>query len=110
MPMYPPPVENRHCLCRRTGNPMAAFLCPTGHMLECHYPYDCGEAACGHLHKYEPDAREVSALEAAALEQLATGRLVGYRMRDGLVVAIDEAVPDQAFHSAMPRGQTGRVD
>jgi hypothetical protein len=33
--------------------PMACMFCPTGHMTECHYPYDCYEAQCSHLERYE---------------------------------------------------------
>lgn len=31
--------------CRTT---IACMLCPYGHMLECHHPYTCEEAECGH--------------------------------------------------------------
>jgi hypothetical protein len=27
---------------------MACQFCPTGHMTDCHYPYSCEEANCGH--------------------------------------------------------------
>jgi hypothetical protein len=38
-------TANPDCIC---SNPMAAMLCPYGHMLECHYPQTCTEAECGH--------------------------------------------------------------
>jgi len=31
---------------RKATSPMACMFCPTGHMLECHYPYDCHAAEC----------------------------------------------------------------
>ncbi len=34
-------------------SPMACMFCMTGHMLECHYPYDCETAQCSHLAEYE---------------------------------------------------------
>ncbi len=43
-----PPTDdppNPDCQC---FNPMAAMVCPTGHMLECHYPLSCEEAECDH--------------------------------------------------------------
>lgn len=45
---------------------MAAFFCPYGHMLECHFPYGCSQAACSHLEGYDFSAEEVKALEANA--------------------------------------------
>ena len=33
-------------------NPLSCTFCPTGHMLECHYPLDCQQAQCSHLWKY----------------------------------------------------------
>ena len=33
-------------------SPMACMFCPTGHMLECHHPYDCETAQCAHLAAY----------------------------------------------------------
>ncbi len=32
--------------------PSACFFCPTGHLLECHFPDDCEKAQCSHLSKY----------------------------------------------------------
>lgn len=44
----------------KTGNcprnaifPSACFFCPTGHLLECHFPDDCATSKCSHLSKYE---------------------------------------------------------
>lgn len=61
---YPQPDQNPNCLCQ--GAPMAAFFCRFGHMLECHYPYDCQRAACSHLHSYGFDETKIKDLEAAA--------------------------------------------
>lgn len=30
------------------GNAIACTLCKTGHATECHHPYSCEEANCGH--------------------------------------------------------------
>lgn len=56
---YASPEQTPRCLCRE--NPMRATLCMTGHMLECHQPFGCSQAACSHLPKYhdEEDARDL---------------------------------------------------
>lgn len=36
----------------KNRNPTACFFCPTGHLLECHFPDDCATANCSHLSKY----------------------------------------------------------
>jgi hypothetical protein len=61
---YPTPDKNPLCQC--VGNPMRAFWCQTGHMLECHFPYDCQDAACGHLVKYDFDMQTIKQLEEEA--------------------------------------------
>jgi len=45
-------IRDRKCP-RGAVSPMACMFCPTGHMLECHYPYDCISAECSHLERYE---------------------------------------------------------
>jgi hypothetical protein len=35
--------------------PIACMFCQGGHMTECHYPYDCVTAQCGHLAAYDDD-------------------------------------------------------
>lgn len=40
-------IENGSCPLG-ANTPMACMFCPTGHMTECHYPYSCEEANCGH--------------------------------------------------------------
>lgn len=42
-------ATNPNCVCFSFP---AAFGCPTGHMLECHYPLSCDEAGCDHLARY----------------------------------------------------------
>ena len=64
---YPPPDQNPKCVC--WPNLMAAFFCPTGHMLECHYPMTCSEAECEHYQ------REMSDDELAAFDDLANERI-----------------------------------
>lgn len=40
-------IERGEC---ETGglNPMACMFCPYGHVLECHYPYNCEKVKCSH--------------------------------------------------------------
>ena len=62
---YMPPEQVHVCRCQSTGAP--AIFCPTGHMLECHYPLDCRQAACGHMPKYEDlDPDEMAEMEQGA--------------------------------------------
>lgn len=51
--IYPPPERNPACVCK--GNPTQQFLCPFGHLTECHYPQYCGEAVCGHYLNCPPE-------------------------------------------------------
>jgi len=89
MPCYPEPALNPHCECRM--NPMRAFFCATGHMLECHYPYNCIQAGCSHLPKYDIEPEEVDRLQQLAVERLQAGRLKPYRLGEnaGDVVQVD---------------------
>lgn len=64
MPGYLPPQLTANCACR--GFPMRAFMCMTGHMLECHFPLDCRTAGCGHLAKYDFEPEQVQELQEAA--------------------------------------------
>lgn len=75
---YPSPDENQYCHCK--ANPMAAFWCQTGHMLECHYPYDCQTAACGHLYKYDFSHEEIAELEAAARARMEADLMPEYKV------------------------------
>lgn len=40
-------VESGRCPAG-AGNAIACWFCPFGHATECHYPYDCQTALCGH--------------------------------------------------------------
>lgn len=71
---YPPPEENKLCQCQ--GNPMKAFFCGTGHMTECHYPYPCTTAACGHLHKYDFSQEQIERFEKMARDASELGILL----------------------------------
>lgn len=73
---YPLPNENPNCQC--AGNPMAAFFCQYGHMLECHYPYGCRTAACSHLRRYDFSEEEVLEFEEKAKAASAAGGLKPY--------------------------------
>ena len=68
---YATPELTPGCICRERG-PMASMFCMTGHMLECHHPLDCREAACGHLQRYdgEIDEAEMAGLEEEAVSLL----------------------------------------
>ena len=69
---YVAPGMNPGCVCTQAG--VAPMFCGTGHLLECHYPLDCGAAVCNHLPKYFeefPDADNLQALESAAAERIA---------------------------------------
>lgn len=59
MTNYPPHPEiarvvgirgAENCKCE---TPLAALLCLTGHMLECHYPLTCEQANCSHFQRRE---------------------------------------------------------
>lgn len=86
---YPPPADNPHCRCRQT--PMLAFFCPTGHLLECHYPYPCDRAGCSHLARYDYTDDEVALLESIVRDRIATGRMPEYMLAaDGRVLPARE--------------------
>ena len=42
---YATPDQAEVCPCRDRS----VFYCPTGHLMECHFPLEREEAACGHL-------------------------------------------------------------
>jgi hypothetical protein len=65
--VFPSPDESPQCLCR--GNAMKAFFCPWGHMTECHYPHQCGEALCSHLAKYDLDPAVIDGYVNALVAQ-----------------------------------------
>jgi hypothetical protein len=75
---YPEPNLNPKCQCR--DNPAKAFWCRFGHMTECHFPYDCKTAGCGHLFKYDFTPDEVSGIEGLAKEAMTRGLLPPYKL------------------------------
>ena len=86
---YPTPNQNPACKCK--GNPMGAFFCFCGHMLECHIPYTCTEAVCSHLAKHDFSPEQIDLLEAKAREKIRHGRMPPYRLdeHDNIVVKIE---------------------
>lgn len=42
----------------KATSPLACTFCPTGHLLECHFPQDCATAKCSHLYKYDEKRQE----------------------------------------------------
>lgn len=40
-------IERGECP-REAFAPIVCMSCPYGHMLECHYPYECDEVECSH--------------------------------------------------------------
>ena len=68
---YSPPDQVPVCPCRDRGG-LAPMFCPTGHLLECHYPLTCDVASCGHLPNYRPDRtrEQVTESDQAALATL----------------------------------------
>ena len=64
MPRYLPPNLTADCQCR--DEPRRSMFCMTGHMLECHFPMNCGTAGCSHLSGYEYDTEAIKAFLARA--------------------------------------------
>jgi len=87
---YPTPNGNPVCRCTNSAQ---AFFCATGHLTECHWPYDCRSAGCSHLARYVCSPEEVELLERVACERLRDGSLPPYRLdRNGVVEVNTEAV------------------
>jgi len=85
---YPSPNQNPACVCK--GNPMRAFWCSFGHMLECHFPHTCTKAACSHLAKYDFDQEQIEALEADARAAVENGALAPYRFDEHGQIVVDK--------------------
>ena len=72
---YATPDQANVCPCRDRERDRSVFCCPTGHLMECHFPLECEEAACGHLihygEAYEENMPELEAAAWALLEQYA---------------------------------------
>ena len=67
---YAAPQQATVCQCRYKG--LAPMFCGYGHLLECHYPLNCRQAACNHLPRYEEELtpREMAKLEEQAIDRL----------------------------------------
>lgn len=76
MPLYPHPSENPLCKCK--GDKLMSVLCPYGHLHQCHHPYDCASAGCGHLYKYEIEPEKADKLIEAATAKMRAGRMPEY--------------------------------
>ena len=68
---YAAPDAVPFCQCRANGD--LPLLCPTGHLLECHHPLSCTDAACGHMRRYQdsPTPEDTANAEARARTTLA---------------------------------------
>ena len=61
---YARPESTPICPCHDRGSNPAD--CETGHVSECHYPFDCRVAACGHFPHHEYTELESEAIERRA--------------------------------------------
>lgn len=88
---YPAPIQNPACKCKSSS--MMAFFCHCGHMLECHFPYTCEEAACSHLARYDFPPEEILRLEAVARAKIKNGEMPPYRLDEqgNVVVNLEPA-------------------
>jgi len=89
---YPTPTDNPGCQCGADG--LKSFWCAFGHMTECHFPYSCVDAACGHLHKYDYTAEAIANLEARARQRSAAGELSPYTFDEAGNVIIAGPEPE----------------
>ena len=47
-------IKNGSCPMNANNiHPLSCMFCPTGHLLECHFPDTCEKAQCSHVSKYE---------------------------------------------------------
>lgn len=89
---YPEPAANPICECR--VNPMRAFFCSQGHLLECHAGYDCAMADCAHLAKYDFEPAEFTKLQSEARKRIEAGLMPPYEIdADGNIAVNLQAVP-----------------
>jgi hypothetical protein len=84
---YPDPDHNPACQCK--GNPLRAFWCQFGHMLECHFPYTCTEAGCGHLERYDFEPEELERLQQEARGAIVAGQLPPYQLDENSQIQVD---------------------
>jgi hypothetical protein len=90
MPTYPTPEDNLACQCK--GNPLAAFWCMNGHMMECHYPYDCRTAGCSHLPRYDYTWEEYEEIDQEVRAKIAAGKLPPYALDEhgNVIVKVED--------------------
>ena len=62
--------------------------CTTGHVTECHYPYTCPAAACGHLWITTGPER-IAELQRLVVETLREDPRYGLADRGQIVVLVD---------------------
>jgi len=86
MPTFPPPATNPYCRC---PTPRDMAVCTTGHVTECHYPYTCPAAACGHLWLSVPGPERIAELQRLALDTLRDDPRYGLADRGQIVVLVD---------------------
>ena len=67
---YVSPDKAPTCRCK-DARVLAPMFCPGGHLTECHFPFDCSQAACSHLPRYD----DIDQSEMARLEELAEGTI-----------------------------------
>lgn len=106
---YGTPDTVPFCACRTRGE-TAPMLCPTGHLLECHFPLECRQAACSHMPVYNPEnARLMLQMEKKAQEILAqkADPECQYCAGSGTVtVSRTVDIPDPETGSQIPRNIT----
>lgn len=104
---YPSPKLNPKCLCK--DNPHKAFWCKTGHMLECHYPYTCQQAACSHLAKYDFNEADIRMAEAGATMAIRAGKMPPYEF-DSAGNIIVKITPTEAMKATDPFTLVGVIN
>lgn len=103
---YPPMDQNPLCRCAQRGPMagMAAMFCLCGHMTECHWPFTCEEAACGHLQAYGFADEEIERLEAEARQLINEGLRPPYVLDpDGNVLVVLNPAQETKKPAARPR-------
>lgn len=73
---------------------MAAFFCASGHLTECHFPFTCAQAGCGHLARYDVEPDEAVRLEAEAAERIRRGEQRPYQLDDDGQITVEVISPD----------------
>jgi len=84
-PIWPEPACNPRCHCPTAFH---QFFCMEGHMTECHAGYNCEQAGCSHLSKYDVPPDVALGLANEALERLSNGSMPPYTVdSEGNVIA-----------------------